>query len=116
MAHTAYTCSVTEQACTLIRAATGPPSKYCYRCCIEVLKMMSPSRVVAATITIAVAFRRFSVWSGARTDISHVATYEQCAAHRTFFGPQMRCTCCARVGPTEAFLMSEIPCQTQILN
>ena len=33
---------------------------------------------------------------------------------QSVFVAQMRCTCCTRVGPTEAFLMSEIPCQTQI--
>ena len=44
--------------------------------------------VVAATITIAVAFRRFSVLSGACTDICHVAAYEQCVAHRAFLLPR----------------------------
>ena len=45
-------------------------------------------KVAAATLTIAVALRRFSVWSGARTDICHVAAYQQCVAHRAFLLPR----------------------------
>ena len=43
--------------------------KYC-RCCF--LRGLG-GIVAAATLAIAVAWRRFSVWSGACTDISHVA-------------------------------------------
>ena len=41
-------------------------------------------KVAAATLTIALALRRFSVWSGVRSDICHVAAYEQCVAHRAY--------------------------------
>ena len=82
MADTAYTCLMTEQTCTTHMGSHG---SIIYCRCIEVLSFLFPSwSVVVATITIAVAFRRFSLWSGACTDISHIAAYEQCVAHRAF--------------------------------
>ena len=97
--------------CFINRIVVAVALKYCRFCFLRGLGGI----FVAGTITIDVAFRRFAQWSGAHRYLPR-RRIRTMRGPQNVSGPPMRCTCRARVGPTEAFLMSDILCQTQILN
>ena len=92
--------------------------KCCCCCCTEVLWLLFPSRgwVEKSRQQHLQLLLRCADSQGGWACALIILPHRRIRTMRgpqSVFVAQVRYTCCARVGPTEAFLMSDIQCQTQ---